>query len=54
MYQALYDLIANSVYGGAELTSYMELTCTLISTFGVVLLMLIPFIVAWRIIRCII
>lgn len=51
MYNALYDLISSAVYGGAELTPYMELTATFISTAGVAVLLLLPFVVVWKVVK---
>lgn len=45
IYQSLFNLIHQYVYGGVDLTSDMNLVCTLISTIGVVFLVSIPFII---------
>lgn len=43
MYQSLFDLIHTHIYGSVELTSDMNLVCTLIATIGCLLLIAIPF-----------
>lgn len=53
MYQSLFDLIHTHVYGGVELTSDMNLVCTLISTMGVIFMVAIPFIVVYKVISLI-
>lgn len=51
VFQDFYEIIAQYIYGGAELTPYMELVATSAATIGSLLLLAIPFIVTWRIIR---
>ena len=43
MYQSLFNLLHNHIYGGVDLTSDMNLVLTLISTFGVIFLISLPF-----------
>lgn len=49
MYQSLFDLIHTHIYGGVELTSDMNLVCTLISTIGVLFVLAIPFFVVYKV-----
>lgn len=54
IYQGLYDLVHQYVYGGLQLTTDMELVATLISTMGCVFLVALPFAVVWKIIKMIV
>lgn len=51
LYNLLYDYLFSGWSGNVE---WAELTCTLLSTFGVVLLVALPFLVVWRIITMIV
>lgn len=51
IYQNLYDLIVQYIYGGVELTPNMEIVTVLISTIGCLFVIAIPFLVTWYIIR---
>lgn len=51
MYQSFFDLIHTHVYGGVELTSDMNLVCTLISTIGCLFFVSIPFLVVYWVLR---
>lgn len=53
IYQGIYDLIANYVYGGQELTTSMILTNTTISTIACLFIIAIPFVVVYFGIRLI-
>lgn len=48
MYQSLFDLIHTHIYGSVELTSDMNLVCTLIATMGCLFLFAIPFFVVYK------
>lgn len=48
MYQSLFDLIHTHIYGGVELTSDMNLVCTLIATIGCLFVVGIPFFVVYK------
>lgn len=50
IYQNLYDLIVQYVYGG-NLPVDGELIATLIATAGSLFVVAIPFILVWRVIR---
>lgn len=48
IYQSCFDLIHTHIYGAVELTSDMNLVCTLISTTACIFLFALPFlIVVW-------
>lgn len=49
MYQSLFDLIHIHIYGGIELTSDMNLVCTLIATMGCIFVVAIPFLVVYKV-----
>ena len=54
MYQSIYDLISTYVFNGdLAVGSNAELVCMLVSTFAVVFLVSIPFILVWRLILAI-
>lgn len=53
MYQEIYDLIVNAFYSGVQLTGWMELCATMLSTFVVVLAFAVPFILVFKIIKLI-
>ena len=44
IYQHLFSLIHEYVYGNVELTSDMNLVCTLLSTAGSIFLVALPFV----------
>ena len=51
IYQNLYDLIHNYVFGGVALSPNADLVITLISTLGCLFLISIPFIVLYKAIQ---
>ena len=53
IYQNLYDLIVNYIYGNVPLTSDMELVTVTLATIGCVFVVSIPFIVVWQFIKII-
>lgn len=53
IYQNLYDLIVNYIYGNVPLTSDMELVTVTLSTIGCVFVVSLPFIVVWQFIKII-
>lgn len=54
MYQSIYNLIHELIYGGVTMTADMTLTTTLLSTFAVVSLVAIPFVIVYKVLRLII
>ena len=53
IYQSLYDLIAQYVYGGVELTTHMDLVCVLVATLGCLFLVAMPFVIVYLVIKLI-
>ena len=53
MYTEIYNLIVEAFYGGLQLTGWMELCATMLSTFVVVLAFALPFILVFKIIKLI-
>lgn len=53
MYTEIYTLIVEAFYGGLQLTGWMELCATMLSTFVVVLAFALPFILVFKIIKLI-
>lgn len=51
IYQSLYDLIAQYVYGGVELTMHMDLICVLVATLGSLLVIAMPFVIVYFVIK---
>ena len=54
MYQSIYTLIHELIYGGVVMTADMTLVCTLLSTFSVVALVAIPFVVVYKVLKAVI
>lgn len=55
MYYDLYQILANFFYGaGAELTPWMEMTLTVLSTCGILFVFVCPFVVVWGCIQAVI
>ena len=49
MYNELYQLLSDFFYGsGAELTVWMEMTLTVLSTIGILFVFAMPFVVVWN------
>lgn len=54
MYFELYQILSDFIYGaGVELTGYMDMTLTVLSTIGVLIVFAVPFAVVWYCIRMI-
>lgn len=53
MYQDLYNLIANAIFEASTLTGYQDLVITLVTTFAVLFLISIPFIIVFKVINII-
>jgi hypothetical protein len=48
MYFELYQILSDFIYGaGTELTGYMDMTLTVMSTIGVLVVFAVPFAVVW-------
>lgn len=48
MYFDLYQMLADFFYGsGTELTAYMDMTLTVLSTIGILVVFAVPFAVVW-------
>lgn len=54
LFQSLYDLINTYIFGGlATDGNYYDLVCIIASTFFNVMLVALPFLVIWKVIRII-
>lgn len=52
VYPAIYDILADAFYGdGAELTGDQTLVLTVLSTFAIVLMFALPFLLVWFFVR---
>lgn len=49
IYQNIYDIIVQYIYGGATLTSAMELTTVTLSTIGCIFVFALPFLLVWKV-----
>ena len=48
MYFDLYNMLSDFFYGaGTELTGYMDMTLTVLSTIGILVVFAVPFAVVW-------
>ena len=48
MYFQLYQILADFFYGsGVELTGWMDMTLTVLSTIGILFIFAVPFVVIW-------
>lgn len=51
IYHNIYNLIVKYIYGGVQLTEYMELTTVLLSTAACLIVFAIPFIIVLLVIK---
>ena len=52
IYQALYDLLNQYIYGNSVVVgSHQDLVCVLLSTFGVIFVFSLPFILVYKIFK---
>lgn len=49
IYQSCFDLIQTYIYGGVELTSDMNLVCTLMATIACIFCFALPFLLVWKV-----
>lgn len=47
IYDSLYQLVAEHIFGSVA-SAPQELVCTLVSTFGAIFLIALPFALVWR------
>lgn len=50
VYQSCFDLIHTYIYGGAAMTSDMNLVCTAIATIACLFVFALPFLVVYKVI----
>lgn len=53
IYNDIYQIIQQYIFGGAELTANMDLVAITLSTIGCVFVFAIPFLVVWKVINLI-
>lgn len=53
MFFQIYNLIINWLYSGGTITPEIEMTATLLSTIGVIFILVVPFIVVFFTVRLI-
>ena len=51
MYNDLFVLLQQYIYGTSVLTEWQDLTLTIMSTCGCLFVVAIPFLIVWRVIR---
>ena len=52
MYFELYQILSDFIYGqGVELTGYMDMFLTVLSSIGVLFVFAVPFLISWWCIR---
>lgn len=54
IYQNLYDIIVQYLFGNAELTSNMELITIALASIGAIFVFMIPFAVVWKVFKLIV
>lgn len=50
IYQNIYDIIVQYLFGGAELSSNMELITIALASIGAIFVFVIPFIIVYKVI----
>lgn len=53
IYQNIYDLIVQYIYGGLTLTADMELVTVTLATMACIFVFALPFLVVWKVIKMI-
>ena len=53
IYNDIYNLLLTYVFNGAELTPNIDLVCILIATLASIIVIALPFLIVWRIIKII-
>lgn len=51
IYQDIFDIVKQYIFGGVELTANMDLVAITLSTIGCVFVFALPFVIVWRIIK---
>ena len=52
IYQQFYDLLNTYFFGGSVVVNtYQDLVCIILSTIACLLLVALPFVIVWRVIR---
>lgn len=51
IYQDIFDIVQQYIFGGVELTANMDLVAITLSTIGCVFVFALPFVIVWRIIK---
>lgn len=51
IYQDIFDIVKQYIFGGVELTANMDLVAITLSTIGCVFVFALPFVIVWRVIK---
>lgn len=51
IYDTIYQLIEQYIYGSVVAGSYQELVCIMVSTAACLFIIALPFIIVWRVIK---
>lgn len=54
IYQDIFDIIKQYIFGGVELTAHMDLVAVTLSTIGSIFVFALPFVIVWRIVKLLI
>lgn len=54
IYQDIFDIVKQYIFGGVELTANMDLVAITLSTIGCVFVFALPFVIVWRLIKILI
>lgn len=51
IYQDIFDIVQQYIFGGVELTASMDLVAITLSSIGCIFVFSLPFVIVWRVIR---
>ena len=51
IYQDIFDIVKQYIFGGVDLTANMDLVAITLATIGCVFVFSLPFVIVWRIIK---
>lgn len=51
IYQDIFDIVKQYIFGGVELTANMDLVAITLSTIGCVFVFALPFVIVWHLIK---
>lgn len=51
IYQDIFDIVKQYIFGNVELTAHMDLVAITLSTIGCIFVFALPFVIVWRLIK---